>query len=73
MRFTSPAVLEQHRAELLARGRQRRREILVCCGPGCLASGALEVAEALRQALVKARIDLQVTHRLKTTGCHGLC
>jgi NADH-quinone oxidoreductase subunit F len=55
------------------RRRARRREVRVCCGTGCLANGAAEVAQAFREEL--ARLDVHASLRavVKTTGCHGFC
>ena len=52
-----------------------KRRILVCCGTGCIASGAAGVAEALDKELAalpeaeRAELNLVV----KRTGCHGFC
>ena len=52
-----------------------KRRILVCCGTGCIASGAAGVAEALDRELAalpeaeRAELNLVV----KRTGCHGFC
>ena len=47
------------------------REILVCVGGGCLASGALEICKALNEA-IEAN---DLSHRVKVveTGCMGPC
>jgi NADH-quinone oxidoreductase subunit F len=53
----------------------RRRRVLVCCGTGCMACGAAEVAAALDEGLAslpedrRAELDLVI----KRTGCHGFC
>ena len=47
------------------------RQILVCFGGSCLASGAKEVRNALREALEKAGLGDQVS--LVETGCMGPC
>ena len=47
------------------------RQILVCVGGGCLASGALEICRALREA-VKA-CDLSHKVEVVETGCMGPC
>jgi len=45
--------------------------IRVCCGTGCVSSGALKVYENLKRALMdKGLIDKVL---VKKTGCHGLC
>jgi NADH:ubiquinone oxidoreductase subunit F (NADH-binding)/(2Fe-2S) ferredoxin/Pyruvate/2-oxoacid:ferredoxin oxidoreductase delta subunit len=47
--------------------------IIVCHGTGCIANGSMEVAEALRKALAKSKIEAAVVPEIKTTGCHGFC
>jgi NADH-quinone oxidoreductase subunit F len=50
-----------------------KRTVLVCCGTGCIATGALEVADALVKALLAAGADARVEAIVKRTGCHGFC
>jgi NADH-quinone oxidoreductase subunit F len=47
------------------------REILVCVGGGCLASGALEICEAFNQSIA----DNELAHKATVveTGCMGPC
>ncbi len=47
------------------------RMILICCGTGCLASGSMEVYDALRQGVTST--DVQVQTYTKPTGCNGWC
>lgn len=47
------------------------REILVCVGGGCLASGALEICEAFNKAIETNELSHQTT--LVRTGCMGPC
>lgn len=47
------------------------RQILVCVGGGCLASGALEICKALRQAIDDN--DLKHKAEIVETGCMGPC
>ena len=55
------------------------RTLLVCCGTGCIASGAKKVAAALQKAAetMKKSGSLRVTVSLKggikETGCNGFC
>jgi NADH-quinone oxidoreductase subunit F len=51
------------------------RTILVCCGTGCIASGSLEVAEALRAELARTGVDTdtRIETVVKTSGCNGFC
>jgi NADH-quinone oxidoreductase subunit F len=45
--------------------------VKVCCGTGCVSSGALRVFEALRSAVDSGGMAAKVL--VKKTGCHGLC
>ncbi|MCL2529759.1 MAG: 4Fe-4S binding protein [Coriobacteriia bacterium] len=49
------------------------RTILVCCGTGCLATGAASVADALDEFLAKTGRDVLVERNAKRTGCNGFC
>ena len=49
------------------------RTLLVCCGTGCLATGAREVAEALEAAVADTQADASVQTYIKCTGCNGFC
>ncbi len=46
-------------------------QVLVCTGGGCIASGALEVSAALRQAVQTHGLDEEV--KVIETGCLGPC
>ena len=48
-----------------------RTHILVCTGGGCIASGALEVSDALRKNIAKFGLENEV--RVVETGCLGPC
>jgi NADH-quinone oxidoreductase subunit F len=48
-----------------------RTHILVCTGGGCIASGALEVSDALRKGLCRHGLDKEV--KVIETGCLGPC
>ena len=64
------------------------RRIIVCAGTGCVASGALEVFQALKQKITEAGINVKVIlnyedcdckddskkfTRLSKSGCQGFC
>ena len=51
----------------------KKRTLLVCCGTGCLATGAHEVVSALREAIEAAKADAAVQPDIKCTGCNGFC
>jgi len=47
----------------------REKEILLCAGGGCIASGAMEIKKALEKQLEAESLDIPV----KETGCMGPC
>lgn len=47
--------------------------VLVCAGTGCIANGAIEVAEAIKNNLEKFKKEIPVKIGFKKTGCHGFC
>ena len=49
------------------------RQILVCCGPGCVAGGSLKLADNLRAELNKHESDTEVVCTVDNTGCSGQC
>lgn len=75
LRYDSIEGFRQHVDKLLASPEADRRRVLVCCGTGCMAGGAKEVAEAFHTQLEaidpakKAELNLV----MKRTGCHGFC
>lgn len=61
-----------------------RRRILVCTGAGCIASGALDVYEALRKIIDEKSIlvdldylieheDSEESYQIEKSGCSGFC
>ncbi len=48
------------------------REILVCCGTGCLANGAQAVVDAF-SAAISGDGSISVKPAVKKTGCNGFC
>jgi len=47
------------------------REILVCCGTGCLANGSQAVVDRFRAGV--SNHDAEVKPYVKKTGCNGFC
>ena len=48
-----------------------RSNVLVCGGTGCTSSNSLQIAEKLKEELIKKGIEKEVN--VITTGCFGLC
>jgi NADH-quinone oxidoreductase subunit F len=63
--------LDKLRAEIQKSRDAEARMVAVCCGTGCLACGAANVATALREEIERRGLAGKV--RLLTTGCHGFC
>lgn len=51
----------------------RTERILVCCGTGCIANGAYEVARALEEQIAAQGANAQVDLKVCRTGCSGEC
>jgi len=55
------------------------RTLLVCCGTGCIANGAINVAKALEKTAEKMtksgalKITVSLKGGIKSTGCNGFC
>ncbi len=47
------------------------REILVCCGTGCLANGSQAVVDRFRESA--SGLDIKIRPYVKKTGCNGFC
>jgi NADP-reducing hydrogenase subunit HndC len=73
IRLGSQADLAAYKDQILSERDPNRPVIIVCHGTGCLATGSPKVADALRKAIAKAGLDVQVVPDIKITGCHGFC
>ena len=51
----------------------KTERILVCCGTGCIANGAYEVARALEEQIAAQGANAQVELKVCRTGCSGEC
>ena len=49
------------------------KTILVCCGTGCIAGGALAVAASFREKIPLLNANAAVETVIKQTGCNGFC
>jgi len=70
-RLTSPQALEKLRAELTARRDPKKPALSVCAGTGCVAYGALKLADAVREEVRKRGLEDRLEVRIN--GCHGFC
>jgi NADH:ubiquinone oxidoreductase subunit F (NADH-binding)/(2Fe-2S) ferredoxin/Pyruvate/2-oxoacid:ferredoxin oxidoreductase delta subunit len=71
IRFQSVQELKTYRLDLTNREKRKKRLVSVSAASCGRASGALEVAAALKEALEKNGLSDEVELRL--TGCHGFC
>ncbi|HNS99408.1 MAG TPA: NADH-ubiquinone oxidoreductase-F iron-sulfur binding region domain-containing protein [Polyangiaceae bacterium] len=75
LRYQSIEAFRSHVAALHDSKLANQRRVLVCCGTGCLAGGAAQVAEAMAQQLaaIEPEKSAQLQLVMKKTGCHGFC
>ena len=73
MRIANPKQLNKIRKEYLAKQDQYPKKIMVCCGTGCIANGAIKLVDTFRDILKKRKIKGFTVEALKETGCHGFC
>jgi NADH:ubiquinone oxidoreductase subunit F (NADH-binding)/(2Fe-2S) ferredoxin len=52
---------------------KQKRKVLICLGPGCLASGADIILAEFQKILSKKKIKDVTVETVKKTGCHGFC
>ncbi|MDR0858345.1 MAG: NADH-quinone oxidoreductase subunit NuoF [Oscillospiraceae bacterium] len=82
MKFIDRAALQSYRGECKTRSAALERQILVCCGTGCMSGGSLDVYDRFRELLAEKNIHVAVnlepephgdTIAMKKCGCHGFC
>ena len=67
----SPEQLDAITAQFNERERSYEKIIRICCGTGCITSGANRVYEGLLSTVDKEGLSSRIL--VKKTGCHGLC
>ena len=65
--------LNKIKKESLAKKKEHPKRILVCCGTGCIANGALKIVDSVQEGLKKRKLKDVSVEILKETGCHGFC
>ena len=73
MRIESRERFEILRTRATEEAAKRKAEVLVCCGTGCLANGAMKVADAFARQIDEKGLDAEVGLFAKKTGCLGFC
>ncbi|MCG2675770.1 NADH-quinone oxidoreductase subunit NuoF [bacterium] len=71
MRLKRPSDLAKAKKLIQSRYDPQKTCVTVCCGTGCIASGARDVAEAFKKEIDKK--GLRPRMNLRITGCHGFC
>lgn len=70
-KIQNPADLENLRESIIKSIDWDKPRISICCGPGCLASGASEIFNTFEKKLKEKGIEAELS--TKGTGCHGFC
>ncbi len=73
MKIDSPEKLKIWKDECLEKQAQFKQKVIVCFGPGCLASGCREVYAKFEEILNEKNLPNITLEAVKKTGCHGLC
>lgn len=83
MKLTSYEKLKSFREECSVKLHAQKKQILVCGGAGCIASGSVEVYEEFKRVLeakgictglsLEDHVDHSEITGIKLSGCHGLC
>ena len=73
MQITNPKQLKNLQEKLQDKEDKLVKKIIVCHGPGCLASGAEKIFAEFEKVLAEKKIKGVTLEALKKTGCHGLC
>ena len=74
-KLESVEAFRQHAQRLQTSPDANKKRVLICCGTGCMAGGAKDVAAAFETQLAAIdetkRAELNLV--MKRTGCHGFC
>lgn len=79
LKIDSKKALDAAKEKARQRMENETIRILICAGTGCVASGSLDIAAALKEATkdIKAEVtfieDGCKSIAVKTSGCHGFC
>jgi NADH:ubiquinone oxidoreductase subunit F (NADH-binding)/(2Fe-2S) ferredoxin/NAD-dependent dihydropyrimidine dehydrogenase PreA subunit len=70
-KIDSPESLQLIKKSLVAGESATGKEVVVCCGSGCMSSGSEHVREAFVSESKQQELEDEVT--IKRSGCRGLC
>jgi NADH-quinone oxidoreductase subunit F len=73
MKIDTVSKLDKWRKECQKKQQAIKAKILICLGPGCLASGSEQIYDEFLKTLKKKKINDITVESIKKTGCHGFC
>ena len=73
MQIKTPKILKQMQKDYIAKQSKFEKKVLICCGTGCVANGAMQLVDEFRNTVGKRKIKNISVEILKETGCHGFC
>jgi NADH-quinone oxidoreductase subunit F len=73
MQITTPKELTALQKKYQERDDKLTKKIMICHGPGCLASGAEKLYQEFSKLLSKKKIKGVTLEAIRKTGCHGMC
>lgn len=73
MYINSIKKLNQWQKECRAAAEEHKKKVLVCLGPGCLASGSDQILAEFNKVLKDKKLKGITLESVKKTGCHGFC
>ncbi|MEW5924173.1 MAG: NADH-ubiquinone oxidoreductase-F iron-sulfur binding region domain-containing protein [Candidatus Zixiibacteriota bacterium] len=65
--------LTQWQAKCRKEAEAHKKKVLVCLGPGCLASGSDQILAEFNKVLKDKKLKGITVESVKKTGCHGFC
>ncbi|PKK84748.1 MAG: NADH-quinone oxidoreductase subunit F [candidate division Zixibacteria bacterium HGW-Zixibacteria-1] len=65
--------LNQWQKECRTAAEEHKKKVLVCLGPGCLASGSDQILAEFNKVLKDKKLKGITVESVKKTGCHGFC
>ncbi|KAA3635205.1 MAG: 4Fe-4S dicluster domain-containing protein [Calditrichaeota bacterium] len=73
MQIDSPKKLKDIQKSFTEKSSKYPKKILICCGTGCLANGAMKLVDTFRDTIKTKKIKNMSVEMVKETGCHGFC
>ena len=73
MHIDSPKKLKEIQKSFTEKSSKYPKKVLICCGTGCLANGAMKLVDTFRETIKTKKIKNMSVEMVKETGCHGFC